>query len=353
MLKIVFLLSLCFCIYAQGTWEENIPQADKFDWVQTTSGEWLKGEIKGMYEDELEFESEDFNLQIIDWEDVKRLMSHSITSLNIENRGIISGRLNLYDGYAYMHVVDETIQLEKNKIISMTKGANIESSYWSGNFSLGISISKGNTDQQELNTLLTIKRQTAKQRFQVNYLANYSRTYDIETENNQRLNSSIDSFQTRRFFIRPAFVEYFSDTFQNIQEKSTVGLGLGYDIYASPRTNWTLFSGPAYQNTKFNAVATDQASQEETFALILTSDYDIEITSDIDFIVKYQAYFVNESSGTYIQHSISTLRTELIKDFDLDFTFLWDRVESPAKDELSNIPAQDDYKTTLGIAYSF
>lgn len=353
MFKTLILLLLPLCIFAQGTWEENIPKADKFDWVQTTSGEWLKGEIKGMYENELEFDSKEFNIQFIDWDDVKRLMSHSITSLNIESRGILTGRLNLYDGYAYIQIVEETVQIDKNTIISMTAGGNEESAFWTGSFSLGLSISKGNTEQQDLSSSLSIKRQTAKIRFQVNHLANFSRTYGIETENNERLNASIDSFQTRRFFIRPAFVEYFADSFQNVKSKLTFGLGAGYDIYTGPRTNWTLFAGPAYQSTSFEEVAQGLPKEEETFAFILTSDYDIELNSRVDFIVKYQAYFVNPASGSYVQHTISTLRTELIKDFDLDITFLWDRVQNPKQDATGNFPQRDDYKTTLGIAYNF
>jgi len=353
MFKIVALLFLSLCLYAQGTWEENIPKADKFDWVQTTSGEWLKGEIKGMYGDKLEFDSEDFDLQIIDWEDVKRLMSHSITSLNIEGKGVLTGRLNLYDGYAYMQIVDEVIQIDKYEIISMTTGGNEESAYWTGSFSLGLTISSGNTKKEEYSSTLNIKRQTALRRFQINSLANYGKTYGLETERNLRVNSSIDTFLTRRFFIRPGFLEYFSDIFQNVKQKATYGLGAGYDIYSSPRTKWTLFAGPAYQTTTFDAVLAGQNKTEETPALILTSDYDIELTKNIDFIIKYQAYFVNQESGTYLQHALSSIKTELINDFDLDVTFVWDRIQDPTKDEFGILPQQDDYKTTLSIAYNF
>ena len=43
-------------------WEPPPPMPDKFDWVQLKSGEWLKGEIKVMYEDSLEFDSEELEL---------------------------------------------------------------------------------------------------------------------------------------------------------------------------------------------------------------------------------------------------------------------------------------------------
>ena len=48
--------------------KEWIPSAEKYDWLQLTSNEWLKGEIKGMYKDSLEFDSDKLDLLEIDWE---------------------------------------------------------------------------------------------------------------------------------------------------------------------------------------------------------------------------------------------------------------------------------------------
>ncbi len=59
---------------------------------------------------------------------------------------------------------------------------------------------------------------------------------DVQTENNQRL-SSIDIFLARHFFCRPTFVEYYKVVFQNINNKYTYGIALGYDILSSSRTN--------------------------------------------------------------------------------------------------------------------
>lgn len=50
------------------TWK---PIVAEFDWVQLTSGEWLKGEIKSMYNESVEFDSDKLNLLRIDLQDVK------------------------------------------------------------------------------------------------------------------------------------------------------------------------------------------------------------------------------------------------------------------------------------------
>ena len=43
------------------TWESSKPTVTDFDWVQLTSGEWLKGELISMYEDSVEFDSDEFD----------------------------------------------------------------------------------------------------------------------------------------------------------------------------------------------------------------------------------------------------------------------------------------------------
>lgn len=357
MKKTLFFLLLLTTLYSNEAWENALPTADKYDWVQTSSGEWLKGEIKGMYDEKLEFDSKEFDIQTIDWEDIKQLISRSSTSLNVEGRGTLVGQLYVHDGIIVLTTDKESIELQRKSIISFTNGKDVESSYWSGKVSLGITLSSGNTDKTEYTAKFRTQRQTADTRFKVDYLGNYSKTNEIETENNQRLSSSLDIFQTRRFFWRPAFLEYYKDTFQNIDNKYTYGAGAGYDIFASKKTNWTVFAGPAYQSTSFINVSPSDEETVTTPTFILTSDYDIELTRNMDFIMKYQAYFVNKSSGTYVHHAIATLETELINDFDLDLTLVWDRIQDPTDglDEfgLPFTPERDDYKTILSVAYSF
>ena len=349
---VLVLLSLGTLIFAND-WDEAVPTADKFDWIQTTSGEWLKGEIKGMYDDKLEFDSDEFNIQTIDFEDIKQLKSHSTTSLNIEDKGTIEGKLYIKDNIITLVSEEGSTTVERASIISLTNGADQESSYWSGKIAAGLSKSSGNTDKSEFNIKANVKRQTALTRWTANYLGNYGKSDGFETENNHRLHSNFDIFQTRNFFWRPMFAEYYRDPFQNIAQKYTYGVGAGYDIYANSQTNWTVFAGPAIQITKFVAVQPGEDDKETTGAFIFATHYDHELTHTIDFIATYQVYLVNKRSGTYVHHALATLETELVNDFDLDFTFIWDRVQDPTTDSQGDTPKRDDYKTVLSLGYSF
>ena len=340
-------------MFAEG-WKAATPPADNHDWVQTTSGEWLKGEIKGLYDDKLEFDSDEFNIQVIDLEDVQQLKSHSTTSLNVEGKGTLQGKLHI-NGDTVILVSDDgsSTTIQRSEIISLTNGADVESSYWSGKIAIGLSKSSGNTDKSELNIKGNVKRQTSLTRLTGSYLGNYGKSDGDQTENNHRLHANFDIFQTRKFFWRPVFTEYFRDPFQNIAQKYTYGVGAGYDIYSNAKKNWTVFAGPAIQTTKFVDVQTNENDHESTGAFIFSTNYDREITSNIDLVLGYQMYLVNKRSGTYVHHALATIETELIHDFDLDFTFIWDRVQNPTADDQGNTPKQNDYKTIFSLGYSF
>jgi len=43
-------------------WLPPTPKPEKFDWIQLKSGEWLKGELKVLYDKKLEFDSDELNL---------------------------------------------------------------------------------------------------------------------------------------------------------------------------------------------------------------------------------------------------------------------------------------------------
>ena len=73
----VFLATQLMAIgaYAEGVDEAWRPPVDGFDWVQLNNKEWLMGQIKSMYGDSLEFESDALDTLNIDWGDVTYLRS--------------------------------------------------------------------------------------------------------------------------------------------------------------------------------------------------------------------------------------------------------------------------------------
>jgi len=79
--------------------------------------------------------------------------------------------------------------------------------------------------------------------------------------------------------------------------------------------------------------------------------YDTELTKWMDFLLDYSFQIVNEESGRYTHHFITTLSTDLIGDMDLDISFVWDRIQKPQANSDGSIPKKDDYQLIFGFSY--
>jgi len=334
------------------------PSATEFDWVQLTSGEWLKGEIKSMYSEKLEFDSDKLGLLTIDMDDVRYLQSFIPVSINVENLGSIKGVLNISEGKVSVTNDEKVRNYETIEIISFVPGGENESDLWWLKFTLGFDVRKGNTNQVDYTSKLSAKRRAAESNFFVDYIGNISRTDAVtgdieETINNHRVNFNLDKYVTRYFFYTPIFGEYYTDTFQNIDKRYSLGVGVGYTIISSDKTDWSVSAGPSYLSTKFISVQAGEDRVVDALSLALSTDYESEISNKIDFIFKYKIQLSEKEAGGYTHHIIATLENELTKDFDLDVSFIWDRIGNPTVDELQNIPEKDDIRFVLGITYTY
>ncbi len=57
--------------------------------MKLTSDEWLKGDIVSMYDEKLEFESDEFGIVTLDWGDVSELRSRFDQQICFDNGDVI------------------------------------------------------------------------------------------------------------------------------------------------------------------------------------------------------------------------------------------------------------------------
>lgn len=334
-------------------WTPPPPPPDKFDWIQLKSGEWLKGEFKALYDDKLEFDSKELDLLTLDWEDVKQVRGKRYYSVKFEGMATVVGRLQVIDDQVILGAGDEKLEYKRNRLVAITPGRPKEKNYWSGKVSLGLNVRQGNTDQVDYTAQANIQRRTAVSRINLDYIGNYSSTESIETDNNHRLSGHYDIFKTRKFFWRPIFGEYFRDRFQNIGHRITLGTGAGYHIIDTPKTEWDVSGGPAYQYMRFDTVEEGEPSSESTPALVLGTNYETKLTKSLDLIAGYKLQVANQASGGLTHHAISTLEVKLTKRLDLDISLIWDRIQHPIPESDGSVPEQDDLRLTLGFGLDY
>jgi len=359
---LTFTISLLFFIsssvLAENGNKEWRPEAIKFDWVQLTSGEWLRGELKSMYNKKLEFDSEKLDLLIIDWEDVKYLQSFKPGNVKIENHDSMIGVLTISDKKITVKNKEAVTEFNRDEIISFSSAGDSEIDLWTMKFTLGMNFKSGNTEQIDSNAKFSAKRRTADSRFLLDYIGNLSKTDAIsgnlvETINNHRLSGALDIYVTRYFFYNPIKVEFYSDPFQNIDLRTTLGAGLGYTFIDTGKTEWNITAGPAFISTKYSSVQAGNEDSVDSGSLTISTELDTEVTKSLDFLFKYNLLISEKKSGGYSHHMIATLSSEISKELDLDISAVWDRITYPTIDDTGYEPEQDDFQVLLGVGYSF
>lgn len=329
------------------------PAPDEFDWIQLTSGEWLKGELIVLYDGSLEFDSEELDDLTLDWDDVRQVRTARIVQVRFRDRAEpVTGRL-LVDGDSVRVVGDTEQSFTRTTLLSIAAGEPRERNYWSGNVVLGFNLRRGNSEQVEANTVAGARRRTVNTRVGLDYVANYNVTDDLTVTNNQRANIGVDWFVTDRLFIRPVVAEYYRDPFQNFAHRATLGAAVGYQLVDTPRVSWEVNVGPAYQRTIFASVAEGESKTESTAALWAGTAYTNELTSDIDYLLDYRFLLVEPEAGKYTHHFITGLSLDAVGPFDVNVSFIWDRVQEPRPDSSGRIPKKNDYRMIFGIGFDF
>ncbi len=333
-------------------WQPETPMPEKFDWIQLTSDEWLKGEFIALYDDSLEFDSDELDLLTFDFGDVRQVLSAATMQVGLLDGGVAIGKLRI-DGDKVVVIGDQTREIERSQILSITAGEPRERSYWSGKVGAGINLRRGNNEVAESNAKVNVKRRTVKNRIELDYLGNYNVTEEVTVTDNNRANLGWDRFVSDRFFLSPVLLEYFRDPFQNIAHRATIGVGAGYQITDTPKVDWQVTTGVAYQRTSFDDVAEGNPDSADTPAFVLGTVYDHELSGSVDFNLAYRFFIVNEESGQYTHHFVTGFEFDLIGSLDFDVTFVWDRIEKPRQASDGSFPTKDDYRLNFALGFDF
>ncbi len=178
--------------------EESAERKLAYDWVQIDSGEWLKGEIKRLLDEELYFDSDEFDDVSFDWEDVRTLVSKDVISLRLMSQEIITGRIEMRNEVARIYTDTGIRELAQRNILHLIPGTQTEKNYWSGDASINVSARSGNTNQADVMLRASITRQTVLTRWRTSYTGEFSTRSGKETANSHRVPSTFDVFLTSR-----------------------------------------------------------------------------------------------------------------------------------------------------------
>jgi len=329
--------------------------SQKFDWLKLRSGEWLKGDIISMYDDELEFESEEFDTIIFDWQDVSELRSRFDQQIRFANGEVKKGFLIVKQDHLVLISGGAEQHYPLSELLSITSSSDDRKELWDGKVNFGIDVNSGNVNQLDYLARAKIERRTPFTRFRADFTYTYSKSTVSDAEkvitDTGRLTTYLDWFYSSKIFFRVFDYEHFTDLQQNIDARDTIGLSVGYHLVNNKRIQWDVTIGPSYQQTVYRKTTeeNDQKSGVVAFGTLL----DYSISSRVDYLFDYQLQFVEEQSGKRNSHLKTGFEFDLNNDFELDFSLYLDRVAEPVTPAGTTPPKSNDYRLVLSLGYSF
>lgn len=336
------------------TWSPPEPSPEDKDWVRLKSGEWLMGEIQILRDTDFEFDSDELDLLKLDWKDVVELRSPRILTYRFDDLGVFSGSAVMKEGIVAIRTGDKVREFPRERLLLILEGNPSERNFWSAKIGMGFVGRSGNTNQTDLNASLRLRRESPGTRFRIDYVGNVGRIGDEENINNHSSTLALDALVSAGFFIKPVDVNIYNDRFQNIELRTTLSAGAGYDIIRGGDVEWNVGLGGGYLSTKYASVQEGRDEKEGTFAVTPSTSLEVDFTDDVEFTFDYSAQVgVPNLKNTY-HHANGVLSVDVLGDIlDFDVSATWDRTESPQADAEGNVPNRDDLRISFGLGVEF
>ncbi len=367
MVKFLIVIGLLFLCLSRSSFAQTVDSdmpvwvkptpifSQEFDWLKITSDEWLKGDIISMYDDELEFDSDEFGVKSFDWEDVSELRSRFDQQIRLADGKVVQGFLIVREGKLTLISDGAEQHFPLSELLSITSAADKRVDIWDAKVSLGVDISHGNSNQIDYLLTAEVQRRTPVNRLRADFIFNYSESSGdsakIVSVNSRRFNTYFDWLYSANMFFRVIEYEYYSDLQQNISARHSIGTSLGYHAMNTKRIEWDFTVGPSYLETQYN---TEVGGDSDTSAaLSLSTLFEYQISSKIDFTFDYQMQFVSEESGSRTHNLKTGFEFEFIDNLDIELFFYLDRIAKPIESSLGITAEENDYRLAFSVGYKF
>lgn len=212
-----------------------------------------------------------------------------------------------------------------------------------GRINVGLNKASGNTDTESGHVDAELIARAAKNRMTLGGAYNRASDDNQKTEDNLRGYLKHDYFLTEKlYWYLKGGIE--SDDFKDINLRTTIGPGLGYQVFEGERMNLSFEAGPSYVYTDY-----DNAEDEDSISGRWAVKFD-----RFFFEKLFQYYFSNEGfvsasdTSDVFMFTKTGLQFPMYSGFFLNAGFEWDWDNMPAEQA-----EKSDYRYILSLGYGF
>ena len=214
---------------------------------------------------------------------------------------------------------------------------------WSGRLNAGFSKTDGNTETKEIYLNGRAVGRAEEDRIKVDAEYNRETSFGAETEDNARLDLQHDHFVTEKaYFYTNAGV--FRDDIANLNLRTTVGTGFGYQVFETEATFLSLEAGPAYINEDF-----ETAEDDDSIAGRWAIRFEADVFGDFArFFHAHEGLFDVSRTSDYILRSETGFRVPVGENLNATAQVNYDFENEPPPQT-----KKSDTKFILSIGYNW
>ena len=330
--------------------EFTIKFGDTYDWLRLTSGEWLKGELKRMREDEIEFDSDKLDLLEFDWEKVDQLHSPRVNTYVFDGKVDVVGRGVVTKDQVLVETAEGVESYPRSTLLSIVQGEPKERNWWSTRLSAGFSGSVGNTNQGQFNGHWDLRRADQRTHTELSYDGTFGFANDTHTVNRHVGTADVKLFVSRRFFFVPVTSQFLNDQFANVKFRATPGTGAGVHIFDTKKVEWDGGGAVGYQFTNFLSTAAGYENPQNDGFISVVTYGDFDFTDDVELIIEWRSSIVYTQIGLTNHFGSAKFSVDVTDILDFEGTFKFYRTEDPPPRADGTVPKKNDYEVIVGLA---
>jgi len=325
--------------------------ADDSDWIGTTSGEWVRGNIDSMREDNMEFDSDEFGALDINMREVAEVHAASLNTYVFHDRSALVGPAMLTTMQVAVQTETGVVVRPRSELSRIIEGGARELDNWSLDLDLGLGLNRGNSNQLDFNMRVDFTREDRRTLSELGYFLNLG--YADRALNVAR---HVVSFRnrvwlSRLWFVEPIVGQLLSDRFQDIRFRAQPAATGGVRFLHVPsKALWDLALGFGYQYNRLldPALGVDNPANDGLTRFETRARFDF--TPDIYFKLMWVTNLTFTTLGNTNHTGFAELFFEVTNILGLQASFLYLRTEEPRQRANGTFPAKNDYFFTLGVS---
>ena len=314
------------------------------DTITLQNNDKLTGDLVSMENDILTVSTEyadEINVKV---KKISEINTENIMEVRTNDGEILIGRISTNED-GMIAVIPKKEKKPTHVYINEISAINLPNSKkptFKGNVNVGASHQSGNTERLTIAIGSEIERRTEKNRTNLKFRYRYEEDNNELTERNIFGSGKFDYFLSDKFY---SFLsgEFLSDEFKDINLRTVIGPGVGFQIWDYEKRSLSFETGLSY-------ITEDHEVEEDEYWTIirLATNIAIKLPASITFADSIVLYPDLEDSGEYQLRNEASFMSPIASGLSLRLTNIFDYDSDPSTDAREN-----DMQWILGLQYDF